>query len=106
MDRAFGPEAEALLLDRHVPRIATVEIFAERFNDARADPLAQCSADVEILPRDAKRHGMPPFTGPCLTAMVDRTPRQRDKGVQSGCGECLLFAPALDRGRYPHRFPI
>ena len=56
MDRAFGAETEALLLDRDVARIAAVEILGQRLDDAGADALAQGFADVEILSRDAKRH--------------------------------------------------
>src|ERR1700736_5453381 len=68
MNGALGAKAEAVLLDRHGPGIAAVEVFLERFHEPRIDPLAQGLADVEVLARDAKRHGGDPRSnGPCLT---------------------------------------
>src|SRR2546423_14998142 len=66
VDGAFGTETEALLLHRDMAGIAAVEILAERLDNAGADALAQCSTNVEILSRDAKRHDLPPllFAGP------------------------------------------
>src|SRR5438132_2161603 len=56
MNGALGAEAEAVLLDRHVPGIAAVEVFLERLDEPRIDPLAQGLADVDVLARNAKRH--------------------------------------------------
>src|ERR1043166_2561535 len=57
MQRTFGAEAEAVLLDRHMTGIPAVEVFLECLDQPRIDPLAQSRADVEVLARDAKRHG-------------------------------------------------
>ena len=50
MDGAFGAKPGALPLDRDVPGISAVEIFAHRFADPLADAPAQRIADIEILP--------------------------------------------------------
>ena len=57
MDHAFGAEAEAVLADGHVTGIAAVEIFRGRFGDPLVDAAAQRLADVDVLARNAKRHG-------------------------------------------------
>ena len=49
MDDAFGVEAERLLADRDVARESAVEILLERFQNARADALAQGFADFDIF---------------------------------------------------------
>src|SRR5947209_19713301 len=61
MDGAFGTTTEPLLLDRHMARIAPVQVLAQRPNDAGADALAQCFTEVEMLSRAAKRHDLPPL---------------------------------------------
>src|SRR5262245_44282469 len=74
MHHAFGAEAERLLADRDVAGIAAVEILVDRFRNPRADPGAQRLADVDVLARDAKRHGPPPVavaTTPRLARLYD-----------------------------------
>src|SRR5258708_27740132 len=72
MDRAFGVEAEALLLHRHMPGISAVEILAQRLRDTGAHALAQGFADVEVFSRDAKWHRLPPLSqGPWKTGRCE-----------------------------------
>lgn len=49
MDDAFGVEAERFLADRDVAGESAVEILSECFQNARADALAQCFADLDIF---------------------------------------------------------
>src|SRR5271165_2944052 len=56
MDNAFGTKAEAILADGDVARIPAVEILGRRFRNSRADALAQCLTEVDVLARHAKRH--------------------------------------------------
>src|SRR3981081_2371002 len=55
MDGAFGAEAEAFLADRHVARIAAVEIFFHGLGDAGIHAVAQGLAAVENDNRYADR---------------------------------------------------
>ena len=54
MNGAFGAESKSVALERHVPRIAAVKIFAHGLGDAAADALTQGVADVDIFSRNAK----------------------------------------------------
>src|SRR6516165_8091759 len=56
MDHQFGTEAEPVLADGDVARIPAVEILGRSFRDSRADALAQCLTEVDVLARHAKRH--------------------------------------------------
>ena len=51
MQRAIGPEAEAVLGERDVAGIIAVEIFAQDFIGAIADALAQRFADADAFSR-------------------------------------------------------
>ena len=62
MDRAFGVEAEAFLLHRHMPGVSAVEILAQRLPDTGAHALAKGFTDIEIFSRDAKWHHLPPLS--------------------------------------------
>ena len=122
MDRAFGAEAEAFLLDRDVAGIAAVEILAECFDDAGADARAQRFADVEFFPetRNGMTISLALFTCPgpcCLNARnspgrrVNASKRLSGRlqpAMRSGVrrGQRLLFAPALHRGGNSHRLAI
>ena len=54
MNGAFGAESKSVALERHVPRIAAVEILTHGFGDAAADALPQGVAHVDIFSRNAK----------------------------------------------------
>src|SRR5205807_9787459 len=92
MNGALGAEAEAVLLDRHVPGIAAIEIFLERLFEPRIDPLAQGLADVDVLARNEKRHGDDP------RFRSQRSCRASPLGAVRG----LLVATSLHRGRDAH----
>ena len=49
MDRALGAKAEAVLGQRGVAGIASVEILTHCLGDPVVDPVAQCIAEVEIF---------------------------------------------------------
>src|ERR1051326_4001714 len=73
MQRTLGPEAESVLLDRHVAGISAVEGFLERLDEPGIHPLAQGRADVEVLARDAKRHGDRPHFSFLLNMIFPKT---------------------------------
>ena len=56
MQRAVGAEAEAILAQRDVPGIIAVEIFAQHFVGALADPPAQRVADTDAFSRNPESH--------------------------------------------------
>jgi hypothetical protein len=49
MDGAFGPEAGALALQRHMAVEAAIEVLLHRLAEAALDLDAESVADVEIL---------------------------------------------------------
>ena len=66
MDDAFGAEAEAFLADGDMAGKSAVEILGGGFCYPFVYARAQSLAEVDILARHAKRHGVPPVCFVCL----------------------------------------
>src|SRR5579863_3554157 len=90
MQRAVGAEAEAILAQRDVAGIIAIEIFAQHFVGALADPPTQRVTDSDAFSRDAQSHLMPRFLSGTDTIPIS------SRRNQAGCGSRDRSVDAAD----------
>src|ERR1700754_1333253 len=71
VEDALRTETEAVAADGRMARVATAEILRRRLLDAIADALLKRHADVDVSPRYAQRHAMPPLSARGACAAPD-----------------------------------